>query len=74
MPLIIRTVMVIVIWEALGFFTAPGTVSPLSVDLFVFCRNFRGEKKTAIEIYKSHNFPLIKKLQQVIEKKFFLKI
>ena len=60
--------MLIVAGNALGFFTGSGNVFPFSVDVFGFCRSFRGERNTAIKTYISPRVLLVNEVYNVIKK------
>ena len=68
MLLINRTVMLIVVGNALGFFTASGNIFPFSVDLSDCCRSFSVESNTTIKIYIGHDVLLINEVHNVIER------
>ena len=68
MLLINRTNMLIVVGNALGFFTGSGNVIPFSVDLSDFCRNFRQESNTTIKIYLGYDVLLVNEVHNVIKR------
>ena len=50
--------------NALAFFTVSGNVNPFSIDLSDFCRSFRVESNTLIQIFKGHDVLLINERSQ----------
>ena len=68
MLFIIKTVMLIVIGNALGFFTGSGNVIPFSVDLSEYCRSVRVESNNTIKLFISHDVLLITEVHNVIER------
>ena len=63
---IIRTGMLIIAGNALGFLTGSGIVIPFSVDLSNFCRRFREERNTRNKIYIGYNVLLVNEVHNVI--------
>ena len=63
--------MLIVTWNALGFFTGSENVFPFSADLSDVCRSFIEESNTTSKIERNHDVLFIKKLHNVNEKKQF---
>ena len=68
MLLINRTDMLIVAGNTLGFFTGSGNVIPFSVDLSDFCRSFRQEGNTTINIYIGYDVLLVNEVHNVIKR------
>ena len=74
MLLINKTVMLIVTGNTLGFFTESGNVIPFSINLTDFCRCFRVESKSTIQIFIGHDVFLINELHNDVKRyRFFLK-
>ena len=68
-----RTVMVIVTWNAHGFFTGSLNNFPFSVDVSDFCRSFKIESKTADKFYIDHEV-FMNEVSNVIERNSALQI
>ena len=66
--------MLIVTGNAIGFFIGSGNVIPFSVDLSDFCRSFRVESNTTIEIFIGHDVLLINEVHTVIKRNSLFEI
>ena len=74
MLLVFRTAVLIIAGNALGFFTGPENVIPISVDLSDFYGSFNVEGKTTIKICMSHDVLLINEVHNVIKRNSIFEI